>query len=58
MSEKTERKRNLGTRGLKEIAKSHVKFEPPPGRFRDLFKEREGEPTPVETKPPKGENAR
>lgn len=60
MSEHTKRKRNLGTRGFREIAKSHVRFEPPPGRFKDLFKEREtreNERSPDDVKLPKSERA-
>ena len=38
MSEKSKHKRNLGPRGIKEIFAPHSTFEPPPGRFKDLFK--------------------
>lgn len=38
MSEKSKHKRNLGPRGIKEIFVSPSRFEPPPGRFKDLFK--------------------
>ena len=41
MSEHSKRKRNLDPRGLKEIVKSHVRFEQPPGEFRDLFRKLE-----------------
>ena len=41
MSEKSKHKRNLNPRGFKEIIKSHSRFEPPPGEFKDLFREME-----------------
>ena len=41
MSERPKPKRNLNPRGIKEILKSHVRFEPPPGKFEDLFRKRE-----------------
>ena len=41
MSEYPKRKRNLAPRGLREILKSHVRFEQPPGEFKDLFRELE-----------------
>ena len=41
MTEHSKRKRNLAPRRLKEIVKSHVRFEQPPGEFKDLFRELE-----------------
>ena len=60
MSEKSKHKRNLDPRGIKEIIKSHGRFEPPPGEFKDLFREMEtggNNRPPNDVKRPENDNA-